>query len=237
MFPASPCASSALLEPTVALPGTVGPRPARKQALRPSGRGSKQRPCFSAASAAPCDTGEPDPAALADLLDRCLERDTTAWVWLCDRYQARLLRCFARHLADEHCPGVSAEEVVASLWSSLLEDDCQRLGDYDLQRGDLFEFLSWEARTQCRLLLRKWRPGSPGTADPADQGAVEDDQPPDPTLGLRLAEALATLTPRELRFYHTHLLCDEQPGPDDELSDANVRKLRQRCREKLRKAM
>jgi DNA-directed RNA polymerase specialized sigma24 family protein len=163
------------------------------------------------------------------LVARCLRGEDAAWTTLFHLYHPKLLTII-RWLIHNEGGAEQAEEVAATVWSSLCSEGYSRLRRYDPRAGRLLGYLSAVARREIWRRRRSDRSRSLRERSVARREATWDED----NGALALTEFLATLTGREREFCLSELLPRARATGRLSLSATNAWQLRSRVLKKLR---
>lgn len=166
------------------------------------------------------------------LVAQCLRGEDTAWEAFFHLYHPRLVTIIKRLMGNQS-RGEQAEEIAASVWSSLCSEEYAHLRQYDPQAGRLLTYLAALARNELWKRTRSEKSRHSRECSVARKEADWDDV----DRGLAIQEFLATLTRREREFCLTELLRETKAVPASPVSRVNGWKLRSRVLKKFRNYM
>ncbi len=170
----------------------------------------------------------------SSLLARCLSGDRPAWEEFCEECTPELRR-LARFFLGANGDEDTIEEIVASVWYTLLRDDAQVLRRYSPGRSSCLgcylagvvrrhvgqhRRAEWERLRHARQLARRVKSALIGKVPEVSPDSL-------------LHEFAATLNPKELDFLEKYLL-HPQNGSDGGMSADDIWQRRHRLRVKLR---
>jgi DNA-directed RNA polymerase specialized sigma24 family protein len=167
------------------------------------------------------------------LVQRCLAGEQEAWEELRRRHIPALARFIQQQLHGRKSARARAEEMAEEVLESLLVPTPARLRRFQATRAPFPAYLRMLALQavylECRQdKRRKGRESALGQRDPADTWAD------DATTALLREEFVASLTPRELKYYRKELLGVPDPAGPCYFSPAQGYKLRQRILKKVK---
>jgi hypothetical protein len=171
----------------------------------------------------------PQPIDEERLIERCLRGDPTSWQILFQTYHPKLLFIIKSMMGSESS-NEQAEEVAASVWSSLCSEEYSRLRQYNPRVGRLLAYLAGLARREIWRGRRSDRSRHLRECRAARKEATPDEI----DRGLTFNEFLATLTRREREFCLSQLLPSTEVTAPPALSASNGWQLRSRVMKKFR---
>jgi DNA-directed RNA polymerase specialized sigma24 family protein len=170
-----------------------------------------------------------------NLVERCLLGHVPAWSEIYQAFHETLLVSIRRYLSRAGQDRNLVEEIAARVWYSLVKNDFELLGKFDVSRGcRLSTYLSVVAKNETRALFRserrrKTREHVASRPDITEQSHI------DSTRLVTDEEFLATLSQAERAFFLDVLVAPPEQRAEAELSYSteNNWQLRHRIRKKL----
>jgi DNA-directed RNA polymerase specialized sigma24 family protein len=166
------------------------------------------------------------------LVDQCLSQAPGAWSQLYEKFHSLLLASIRAFLGKAGQDFHLIDEVSARVWYSLVRNDFELLGKFDIARGcRLSTFFSVVAKTEARLLLRSERRRRIREQIASKSELTAGEQPEAAVLSD--AEFIQTLSPAERSFYFDVLVAFQKLPSPPQYSPQNHWQLRHRIRKKL----
>lgn len=167
-------------------------------------------------------------------MDRCLNGDAGSWRRLYCQFHEPLLASIHAYLGPGQFDQSLVEEIAARVWYALVQNNCELLSRFDIQRGcRLTTFLSTLAKTQSRILLRseKRRRIRERGACRSELGFPQEEIPCEGNLSEQ--EFVSTLSAVERAFYRDVLVMPASHIRSVNYQPPEISQLRHRIKKKL----